>query len=178
MAMAMAMATHITRHHLTEGMLPQLSLHRLLKLHPPAARLLTHMLSMAATRTIWQCGTRPSLSNSKVVNLALKDPQALSRSLVTVTDAHLADLRRQLLHILHDRCLDSAVSDMIIPDFLDYLRPLLNMRLSESAMIVDTFLHSMLVRPPRPRLHLCGFIFLLRSNIVIASTALRELLAA
>jgi hypothetical protein len=99
MAMAMAMATHITRHHLTEGMLPQLSLYRLLKLHPPAARLLTHMLSMAATRTIWQCGTRPSLSNSKVVNLAPKDPQALSRSLVTVTDAHLADLRRRLLHI-------------------------------------------------------------------------------
>jgi hypothetical protein len=103
MAMATEMATHIIRHLLTEPVPSQLSLHRQLPPHLRVVPLLTHMLSMAATRTTSRCGTRPSLSNSRADPVP-KDLQALSRSLVTVTDAHIAELRRLLRVCMNDAC--------------------------------------------------------------------------
>lgn len=62
--------------------------------------LLTHMLSMAATKTTLQCGMRPSPSNNRAVKEP-KDLPAHKRRLVAVTDAHFAELRR-MLPCLHD----------------------------------------------------------------------------
>ena len=90
------MATHNSnRHRRTDKALRQHSLHRQLLLLLPAALLLTHMLFMAATRTIWQCGMLPLLSNNKAVKV-LKDPQAHNRHVVAVTDACVAEPRRML----------------------------------------------------------------------------------
>jgi hypothetical protein len=75
--------------------------------------LLTHTLSMAATKTTLQCGMRPSPSNNRVAR-ELKDLQAHKRRLVAVTDARFAELRR-MLPVCMTAAWDFAAPGMIHP---------------------------------------------------------------